>query len=323
MKNVCIVGCGSIAPVHAASLLKIPEVRLFAVCDIVKARADKIAASSGAKAYYSFDDALNDESIDFYHICTPHYLHFDMIDAVLKSGRSAVTEKPAVMTLKELEKASSWDETRVFPIFQNRHNASIKELLRAYESGETGKLTGIKANHTWKRTKEYYESGKWRGKKLTEGGGVLINQAIHTLDLALLIGGKVISLEAETANHSLKGSIDVEDTAEIYAKFESGASLNFYATNANIADSAPFIEYYFENGVYRYDNYTLYINGSPVAFDRADAPGKPCWGGGHEAEFSDIYIHKKNYGMKRVENTLKTVFAAYKSAAFGGKEIIL
>lgn len=323
MKNVCIIGCGSIAPVHAAALLKIPEVRLSAVCDTVKDRADKIAASSGAKAYYSFDDALCDGNIDFYHICTPHYLHYDMISAVLDSGRSAVTEKPAVMTQKELENALPWDSERVFPIFQNRHNASVQELLRAFKSGETGKLIGIKANHTWKRTKEYYESGKWRGKKLTEGGGVLINQAIHSLDLALLIGGKVISLEAQTANHSLKGSIDVEDSAEIYAKFESGATLSFYATNANVTDSAPFIEYYFENGVLRYDNYTLYKTGLPVSFDRADSPGKPCWGTGHEAEFSDIYINKKIYGMKRTENTLKTVFAAYKSASLGGKEIIL
>ena len=88
-------------------------------------------------------------------------------------------------------------------------------------------------------------------------------------------------------------------------------------------DSAPFIEYYFENATYRYDNYSLYKNGVFLAADSPDAPGKACWGAGHEAEFAEIYGYGRGADPGMVIGTLKTVFAAYESAKAGGKEILL
>lgn len=323
MKNVCIVGCGAISGTHARALSKIGAVHLHSVCDIVPERADRLASQYGAKAYYSLDDALADPENEYYHICTPHYLHCGMISSVLAAGKCAVTEKPAVMTSDELPVMEFWDRSRVFYIFQNRCNNSVKALLSDIDGSNPGKLLGIKANHTWKRDAAYYNSGAWRGKWATEGGGVLINQSIHTLDLALLIGGSVASVSAAMQNNSLKGVIEAEDTMQLYCRFSSGASLNFFATNANAVDSAPFIEYYFENAVYRYDNYSLYKNGEFLAADSPDAPGKACWGAGHEAEFSEIYNYGRGEDPGTVYNTLKTVFAAYKSAKSDGKEITL
>ena len=323
MKNICIVGCGAISGTHAEALGKIGSAKIRSVCDIVPERANRMAAKYDAKAYYSFEDALSDPENEYYHICTPHYLHCEMISQVLAAGKCAVTEKPAVMTEEELSVMNGWDRTRVFYIFQNRHNASVKALLSDIDGSTPGKLLGIKANHTWKRDKAYYGSGAWRGKWATEGGGVLINQSIHTLDLALLVGGDVKMVSAVMQNNSLKGVIEVEDTAALYCRFASGATLNFFATNANAADSAPFIEYYFENATYRYDNYSLYKNGVFLAADSPDAPGKACWGAGHEAEFSEIYGYGRGADPGMVNNTLKTVFAAYKSAKAGGKEITL
>ena len=323
MKNVCIVGCGAISGTHADALSKIEEAHIVSVCDIVPERADRLAAKCGAKAYYSLEAALADSQNEYYHICTPHYLHCKMISSVLDAGKCAVTEKPAVMTKEELSVMASWDRTRVFYIFQNRHNNAIKALLSDIDGTVTGKLLGIKANHTWNRGAAYYNSGAWRGKWATEGGGVLINQSIHTLDLALLVGGDVKTVSAVMQNNSLKGVIEVEDTASVFCRFSSGATLNFFATNANAVDSAPFIEYYFENATYRYDNYSLYKNGVFLAADSPDAPGKACWGAGHEAEFAEIYGYGRGADPGMVTGTLKTVFAAYESAKAGGKEILL
>lgn len=323
MKNVCIVGCGAISGTHADALSKIDSARILSVCDIVPERADRLAAKCGAKAYYSFEEALKDPENEYFHICTPHYLHCKMISAVLDAGKCAVTEKPAVMTENDLSAMASWDRTRVFYIFQNRHNNSIKALLSDIDGTEPGKLLGIKANHTWKRDAAYYKSGAWRGRWETEGGGVLINQSIHTLDLALIVGGDVESVSAKMQNNTLKGVIEVEDTASIFCRFTSGATLNFFATNANAVDSAPFIEYYFENATYRYDNYSLYKNGAFLAADSPEAPGKLCWGAGHAAEFAEIYDHGRGADPGTVIGTLKTVFAAYKSAKSDGKEILL
>ena len=325
IKNVCIVGYGCIAPVHASALLQLPdEVKIYAICDIVKEKADKGAEKYGAKAYYSIDEALDDSEIDVFHICTPHYLHFPMIEKCLAKGKMVVSEKPLVMTRDELKKASAFKDSHLYCIFQNRTNNSVLKLKEIIESDKTiGHLTGIRAIMTWKRTAHYYRSGPWRGKIATEGGGVLINQSIHTLDLMCLFGGKVVSAEAKMSNHSLKGEIEVEDTVEAYVKFENGASGIFYATNANAFDSPTILDISFENASFRYIDGRLYKGGELLASDTSDAPGKACWGNGHEREFFNIYKGNSPLKYNDVENTLKTVFAFYESAKNDGKEIIL
>ena len=169
IKNVCIVGYGCIAPVHASALLQLPdEVKIYAICDIVKEKADKGAEKYGAKAYYSIDEALEDTEIDVFHICTPHYLHFPMIEKCLAKGKMVVSEKPLVMTRDELKKASAFKDSHLYCIFQNRTNNSVLKLKEIIESDKTiGKLTGIRAIMTWKRTEHYYRSGPWRGKIAT------------------------------------------------------------------------------------------------------------------------------------------------------------
>ena len=99
--NVCIVGYGAIGPVHAKALSYVKNATLYAICDIDKKRADKGAAEYNAKAIYSFDECINDEKIESVHICTPHFLHFEMIKKALDAGKRVVCEKPLVMTKKE------------------------------------------------------------------------------------------------------------------------------------------------------------------------------------------------------------------------------
>ena len=101
MKRVCIVGYGAIGPVHAEALSSIPDVNLYGICDIDKERADKGATEYNCKAFYSLESCLKDKKIDSIHICTPHFLHYEMIEKSLAVGKMVVTEKPVTMTKEE------------------------------------------------------------------------------------------------------------------------------------------------------------------------------------------------------------------------------
>ena len=101
MKHVCIVGYGAIGPVHAEALADMPGVNLYGICDIEKERAEKGATEYGCKAFYNLEECLADDKVDSVHICTPHYLHYEMIEKSLLAGKMVVTEKPVTMTKEE------------------------------------------------------------------------------------------------------------------------------------------------------------------------------------------------------------------------------
>ncbi|MDP4133717.1 MAG: Gfo/Idh/MocA family oxidoreductase [Bacillota bacterium] len=325
MINVCIVGYGSIGPVHAKACSITEGVKVYGICDIDILKADKRAKEYNAKAFYNIDEALSDNNIDSFHICTPHYLHYEMVSKVLNHGKKVVCEKPVVMVKEDFEKTlNDWKDKPVSVMFQNRNNPSIQCLKKIIETDESiGKLIGVKGIVTWCRTESYYASASWRGKKDKEGGAVLINQAIHTLDLITFLCGKVTKVKANTANHSLEGIIEVEDTVEAYMTFENGFHGLFYASVANSFDSPPLIELKFENALFRYMDGCLYKNGELLEKDIAPSIGKPCWGSGHALEIHNIYNENKQISIEDVANTMYAVFGIYESAAKGGKEITL
>ncbi len=316
MKNVCIVGYGAIGPVHAQALSGMKEVALYGVCDINKERADKGATEYGCKAFYSFDECLLDEQIDSIHICTPHYLHFEMIEKSLQAGKMVVTEKPVTMTREEFANLlANYEEKPVYPVMQNRTNTCITTLKKILEEDtELGKLTAIKGVLTWRRDAEYYNSAAWRGTKAYEGGGVLINKAVHTLDLMIYLAGKVESVDAVMSNKSLQGVIEVEDTVDARLVFENGAIGIFYATNAYGKNSKPQIELEFEHASFRYIDGELYRDKQLLCVDDRRFNGKDYWGSGHGRLFQDVYVNGKGYGIKDVEETMHTMFEMYKNA---------
>ena len=247
MINVCIVGYGAIGPVHAEILANLNNVKIYAVCDIVRERADECAKKYNCKAYYDFDECIKDKQIDYVHICTPHYLHFEMITKALDAGKSVVVEKPAVMKKDELGILfNKYDVTKIYPIVQNRTNICVQKICELISSNEYGSLIGIKGILTWNRDKKYYNSASWRGTKAYEGGGVLINQAVHTLDLMSFFAGEAQSVVAHADNISLKDVIEVEDTVNAHISYKSGAKGIFYATNAYSANSSIQLELDFE-----------------------------------------------------------------------------
>lgn len=324
MKNICIVGYGAIGGTHAEALTHVNKACLYGICDILKDRADDGAKKYGCKAFYDYDECIADDNIDSIHICTPHYLHYEMIKKAVGNGKTVVVEKPAVMTKAEFaDLIANYGEAPIYPIVQNRTNESIKELKRIIETDSTlGRLCAAKGILTWCRDEKYYKSAAWRGTLSQEGGGVLINQAVHTLDLMIYLGGAVESVTASMSNKSLQGVIEVEDTVDAYLKYENGAKGIFYATNAYGTNSSVQIELEFENTSFLYMSGKLYRNGELVCEDENGFLGKSYWGLGHLRVFSDLYEHGKGIGVEDIKDTINTMFAIYESAG-ENKEISL
>ncbi len=318
MKNIAIVGFGAIGTLHAKALSDVKNARLYAVCDIDgDALARVRSAYEDVRLYPDFDEMLLDDTIHAVHICTPHYLHFEMIEKALAAGKEVITEKPLTMTKAELDALLSLENAdKICVVFQNRLNPSVVKLKAILEKGDLGKLITAKGILTWHRDLSYYKSAAWRGKLDTEGGGVLINQAIHTLDLMSYLGGNIASVKASAQNFTLP-ELEVEDTVTALLEFENGARGLFFATNGYGRDDAPTLEFIFENDIFTYRDGKLYQGDAVLADDTGDALGKSCWGAGHRTLLKNYYEKQVFFTPFDVKNTMDTVFAIYESAKTG------
>ena len=190
--KTAVVGCGNISNVHFKALSEIQEIEIVAVADIKKERADKKAVEFGAKAYYDFEEMLANEDLDCIHICTPHYLHTPMALKALNKGIHVLIEKPCSVSADEVEalrNAQKESGKQVGICFQNRYNSCVCRAKELVDSGNMGKIRSVRAFVTWCRGEDYY-SDDWHGTLEKECGGVLINQAIHTVDLIQYFTGK-------------------------------------------------------------------------------------------------------------------------------------
>ncbi len=324
MKNVCIVGYGAIGPIHAKALEKVENARLYAVCDIDAAKRAKCVSQYPVTEYDDFDKMLLDEQIDSVHICTPHYLHFEMIKKALAAGKDVVVEKPVTMTKGEFEELKALkDAGKVCVVFQNRLNPCMIKLKSLIEDKTLGEVLGAKGLLTWYRSPKYYQSASWRGKWATEGGGLLINQAVHTLDFFCYLLGKVTAVKAHMSNDSLEDVIEVEDTLTARLQFASGITGLFYATNGYIDSPSPHFEVVFEKGVVRYIDSVLWVDGEIVARDDAPEIGKSYWGSGHSGLLKRFYDEQKYFTVTDAQNTMETMFAMYESAKYDGKMTVV
>lgn len=190
---------------------------------------------------------------------------------------------------------------------------------------------GARGIVTWNRTAEYYTDSSWRGKWATEGGGALINQSIHTMDLLGEFLGKPIWVEAGIANHHLAGVIEVEDTMEAYISYEN-AKASFYATTAYCDDAPPLIEVVCENMRFRIEvpEVTVFYKDGSKERKELNAHkilGKSYWGSGHLACIEDFY-HCIQSGKEfknnlcGVENTIRLMLACYDAARERGRKQI-
>jgi predicted dehydrogenase len=297
--GAAIIGCGSIYPLHALSVSELEGVSLRLLVDLDRKKAEAAAAEYGAEPADAYRDILTREDIDVVHLCTPHHEHAGLAVDLLASGKHVVTEKPIAESIEAGERmvqAAANSPAQLGVVLQNRYNESSQTIRRIIDSGELGHLICMKGIVTWHRDEAYYARSDWRGQWSTEGGGVLINQAIHTLDLLQWYGGPVESVRGSITMDVLEGVIEVEDTAHAHFRFASGATAVLYATNAYAVNSPVELEIVFEQGTLyqRRDCLYLYRDGKetllcepPLAITGA----KSYWGTSHRLMIRDFYTH--------------------------------
>lgn len=292
--RVAIVGCGAIAPNHLAALAKIPYVRVVALCDKRRERAEAINSLYGLSAniYTDFDEMLSREALDSVHVTTPHFLHAQMAMKALDLGINVFLEKPMCISQAEIDailEKEKKSQGRVCVCCQNRFNATT--LLADKIIEEDGGALSAYGTVIWERDEKYYSESDWRGRWQTEGGGVLINQAIHTLDLLVHFLGKPEYLYATTANHHLKDTIEVEDSSEGMIVFESGKKASYFATTAFTAASKTNLFVRTKSHSIEISDAQIYVDGvqqTPESTGDAQI-GKDCYGKGHYTLISEFY----------------------------------
>lgn len=297
--KVCVVGCGNIARTHLSVLSALENVEISGVVDCKNERADAFAEKYGCVAYYDFEKMLSESEVDCVHICTPHYLHAKMAQSALKKGINVLCEKPCAISESDLNvlKSAVLESRAQFGVcFQNRYNACVGLAKRIIESESYGPLQGVGGCVRWFRDETYY-SDDWHGKAEKEGGGVLTNQAIHTVDLLrYLVGDEVEFVTGHVFNDSLRGIIEVEDTATVRYEFKNGLVALLDASNAFSINSDVVLDFFFESGVRLHmSGQNLYLFDGDGNVERLSKNrdighlGKSYWGNGHGALIEDFY----------------------------------
>ena len=318
--RVGIVGLGAISPLHIRAILKYGQ-KITAICDVDPEKRQKVNAEFGlnAEEYSDYNALLASGKVDVVHVCTPHYLHAEIICMALGANIHVLCEKPLAINFEQLdaiEKAVKNSSATLGVCFQNRYNASVLYLKEFFKDKE---IIAATANLVWHRGKDYYSSAKWRGKKQYEGGGVMINQAIHTLDLLQWFCGMPESVIAHCSNNSLKNVIDVEDTAFGCFTLKNGGNFIINATNSAASCFPIVLMFQSKTDAVELSGDNLIVNGKFVTkSDGAPIFGKEEWGVGHDKLIKEFYICLEN-GKKfpidfyEASKTVKLILKMYQS----------
>ena len=219
-----LVGCGVIGPVHAEALASLPDALLVAAADLDIERAQKLTATYGGTPYHDLQSMLQRERLDVVIICTPSGLHGEHACQVMRSGRHVIVEKPMEIrreTLDEMLRVQQETGVKLAVISQHRFDPAIQQVRQLADEQAFGKLVLGNALIPWWRSQAYYDSGAWRGTWKLDGGGVLMNQSIHSIDLLQWLMGPVKSVVAYT--DTLAHRMETEDVAVAALRFASGA----------------------------------------------------------------------------------------------------
>lgn len=219
-----IIGCGLIANWHADAILKIHGTKLIGATDVSEASRAAFAKKYSIQSYNTIEDIIKSSEIDVICICTPSGLHAPIAIKAANAGKHIVVEKPMAITLDEVNEviaACDANQVKMEVISQLRFTNAITKLKDAVDNDKLGKIITGDLYMKFYRSQEYYEKGGWRGTWKMDGGGALMNQGIHGIDLLQYIMGPVKSVFAHT--RTLARNIEVEDTASALLEFENGA----------------------------------------------------------------------------------------------------
>lgn len=219
-----IIGCGMISDFHAAAIRDIPNAELVAVVDRNQAKAVRLAEANHCACYTDLKKFCKHD-MDIVTVCTPSGLHKEPALAAIKAGKHVIVEKPLDVTLERCDAiiaAAASAGVKLAAIFPSRWSECNQMMKQAIEGRWFGRLTLGDAYVKWWRTQEYYDSGAWRGTWKMDGGGSLMNQSIHNIDLIQWFMGSVESVMAMSGLLAHR-RIEVEDTAVAVLKFRNGA----------------------------------------------------------------------------------------------------
>jgi predicted dehydrogenase len=351
-----IVGCGKIAPTHADALGQIFGARLTTVYDIDRDAACVIGERYGVPAARTLTEFL--DAVDAIIVCVPSGLHADVGIWASRAGKHVVVEKPIDVTLlaaTDLVEACRKAEVKLACISQHRFAEDIRRLRNAAQAGELGRLVQGDAYVKWYRTQAYYDSGDWRGTYRLDGGGCLMNQGVHYVDMLQWVMGGVHSVQGccRTKNHN----IEVEDVAYAMLEFKNGAVGLIQGSTCCYPGFAERIEVHGEHGsvILEGDRTKLWKVDAIAAQEGQygggvmmqptpnvhlsgalpDAPAESTagrgsweWGEQHRLQLEDFTqaVHDNRdpfiTGEQALE-PLRVILAIYESSRAGGKRVVL
>jgi predicted dehydrogenase len=229
-----IVGCGVIGKVHARAISRTAGAALTVTVDLDETVARELAEQHGATPASALRDALLRDDVDAVAICTPSGNHAELAIQALAAGKHVVIEKPVDISIEaalRLNNALATSDRTVTVISQHRFDPSARVVRDAIQRQRFGVITSGLVSVAWWRSQSYYDSGDWRGTRRMDGGGALMNQAIHTLDLLVWMMGQPVEVTAYSGLLAHQG-IEVEDTVVANIAFESGALAVIHGTTA-------------------------------------------------------------------------------------------
>ena len=220
-----VVGTGNIAQAHIDAINKLPNARLVGVTSRSLDKAGEVAKKHGVKLYPDMDSLLEDKEVEVVTVCTPSGAHLEPAVTAARAGRHVMVEKPLEVTVERAQEIINAAETagvKLATVFMSRFADAHVRLKKALETGELGRLLQGDAYVKWYRSQAYYDSGDWRGTWRLDGGGALMNQAIHQVDVLLWLMGPVeeVFAYAGTLNHQ---GLEVEDTLVAVLRYRNGA----------------------------------------------------------------------------------------------------
>lgn len=323
-----IIGIGNIAQVHLKCLLHL-GIDIVALCDskIELCLTAKEDYTLNCQVYDNYQEMLNKEQADIVHICTPHYLHSEMIEECMKKGLHVFAEKPLAISeyqMQELGRNIKSFKQKLGVCFQNRFSPAVC-YAKTYLEDKT--IDGITASLSWDRGWDYYYGSEWKGKKALEGGSVLINQAIHTIDLIRYLKGMPSSIVCHTSTDTLGKLIETEESAFILFDFEDGCRAILNASNSSTAYFDVVIQ------IHTSDNHcvlivgeNIFIDGEPIPVEQSDYYfGKKAWGTNHLTCIKEFYAtvcagEEFALDFSEAEKTMRILFKCYESC---GEKLVL
>lgn len=238
-----IIGCGMIANIHGKAIQEISTEALGGVYDPDLERAQEFAARYSCRVYQNIEEMLSDAELDIINICTPSKTHAELAIKAAHAGKHVIVEKPLAITIEDAKAvvcAQKESGVKISVISQLRFSPGVQALREAVLKEQLGKMIMGSLSMRYYRSEEYYQSGGWRGRWSTDGGGALMNQGIHGLDILCYICGSVAAVHGfyKTLSHD----IEVEDTLCAILEFQNGALGTVEASTAVKPGSARRIE---------------------------------------------------------------------------------